>query len=562
MKESQDAEIINRLSKELNIDSALSNLLAQRGVRTFDEAKCWFRPSLDSLHDPFLMMDMGKAVDRLNESVSKNEPILIFGDYDVDGTTAVSLCWSFLKGVGANVGYYIPDRYKEGYGISYQGIDYAKDNGYKLIIALDCGIKSVDHVRYANEKNIDFIICDHHHPGDVLPDAIAVLNAKRHDCQYPYKELSGCGVGFKLMQAYCISNKMSTDKVFAYLDVLAVSIISDIVDMTGENRILAYHGMKKLISDPSIGLKAIKEICGLDKGDVTMTDIGFKIGPRINAAGRIASGNMSVELLISTDKDKAMSIVNEMNDCNTERKDIDHKITSDALDMISEGYCYENSTVVFNPNWHKGVVGIVASRLIETRYRPTIVLTESNGKVSGSARSIDGFDLYSALEKCSHLMDNFGGHMYAAGMTLKDGKLDEFRETFESVVASSTTPDMFVRKIRVDAKIKLDTITDKFYNVLNQFEPFGPGNPEPVFVTEGVVDAGGSKIVGKDGKHLKLSVRSTGSDKTMDAIAFSMGESWDGFKDGEFDVCYTVGKNTFRGNTKIQLMVKDMKINI
>ncbi len=570
IKPSPDAEDIVNLSRALgNIPTVLSKLLLQRGITNYEEAKAFFRPSLLDMHNPFLMQGMDEAVHRINQAINNREKLLIYGDYDVDGTTAVSLVYSYLKQHIDNelIDYYIPDRYTEGYGISYKGIDYAANNGVTLVIALDCGIKAVEKVDYAKQKNVDFIICDHHTPGDTLPRAVACLDPKRSDCSYPDKNLSGCGVGFKLMQAFCRYNDYKEDDLLQYLDILAVSIASDIVPIIGENRLLAYHGLKKLNDNPSIGLKSIIEVAGLQGKEICISDIVFKIGPRINAAGRMKSGTEAVRLLISDNRTDADAISRLINSHNQERKDLDRTITQEALDMIdsSEELKSRKSTVLFNPNWHKGVIGIVASRLTETYYRPTIVLTESNGLATGSARSVDGFDLYKAIDSCSDLLENFGGHMYAAGLTMKLENVEPFIQRFEQYVAANILPEQLIPQIDIDAELHLADITPGFYNILTQFEPFGPGNLKPVFVTRNVYDYGHSKLVGKDTdidpnkRHLKLEVTDPHSRCVMNGVAFGMGYMLEPLKNGEpVNLCYTVEMNEFKGIRNLQIMVKDM----
>ncbi|RLD56948.1 MAG: single-stranded-DNA-specific exonuclease RecJ, partial [Bacteroidetes bacterium] len=529
----------------------------------YEDAKQFFRPDLSQLHNPFLMKDMEMAVGRLEIAIKNNEKILVYGDYDVDGTTAVATVYSFFKKIHSNIDYYIPDRYTEGYGISYKGIDYAVDNNVSLIIALDCGIKAVEKVDYANEKNVDFIICDHHTPGDMLPEAVAVLDPKRSDCEYPFKELSGCGVGFKLIQAFAERNKISDEKVFSLLDMVAVSIASDIVSITGENRVLAHYGLKKLNSNPQIGLKSIIKIAGLEKKEILISDIVFKIGPRINAAGRIDTGAKSVELLIADDMKKANNISNDINDDNNTRKDFDKTITQNALKIIEESEELRNrkTTVLYSPKWHKGVIGIVASRLIETYYRPTIVLTQSNELITGSARSVQGFDLYKAIEACKDLLVSFGGHKFAAGLSLKPENLKAFQEKFEQVVAQQIEPNQLIPKINVDAKIKFDDITPKLYRILKQFRPFGPGNMSPVFASEEVYDNGNGKKVGKNNEHLKLSLlEKDNNKKIIQGIAFRQADCYNIIKDKKmFSICYTIEENNFNGNTTLQLKVKDIR---
>ncbi len=573
IKPSPDADDIIDLSRALGgIHPVLAKLLIQRGITNYDEAKAFFRPNLINMHNPFLMQGMDNAVQRINQAIANNEKILVYGDYDVDGTTAVSLVYSYLRQYvdADNIGYYIPNRYTEGYGISYKGIDYAADNGFALVIALDCGIKAVEKVSYANQKHIDFIICDHHTPGDTLPNAIACLDPKRNDCNYPDKNLSGCGVGFKLMQAFCRNNFYKEDDLLQYLDILAVSIASDIVPIIGENRILAFHGLKKLNTSPSVGLKSIIEVAGLQGKEITISDIVFKIGPRINAAGRMKSGTEAVRLLVSDNSTDADAISRLIDSHNEERKDLDRTITQEALDMIekSEELKKRKSTVLFSPGWHKGVIGIVASRLTESYYRPTIVLTESNGLATGSARSVDGFDLYKAIDSCSDLLENFGGHMYAAGLTMKLENVEPFIQRFEQYVSDNILPEQLIPQIDIDAELHLSDITNGFYNILTQFEPFGPGNLKPVFLTRNVYDYGHSKLVGKDKdatdvdkskKHLKLEVTDPHSRSVMNGVAFGMGHMIDPLKNGEpVSLCYTIDMNEFKGYRNLQIMVKDM----
>ncbi len=562
VKETGNQNTIIDLKEELGISTVLSTLLVQRGINSFDEAKSFFRPQLSDLHDPFLMQDMDKAVDRLNNAIINKEKILIYGDYDVDGTTSVALVYSFLKDQHQNIGYYIPDRYLEGYGISIKGIDYAKENDFSLIIALDCGIKAIEKVDYASTLGIDFIICDHHRPGDSIPKAVATLDPKRIDCEYPFKELSGCGVGFKLMHAFSIKNSIPLEVLYEKLDLVTVSIASDIVPVVGENRILAHYGLKQLNTSPSIGLKSIIEIAGIKDSIITVNDVVFKIGPRINAAGRIESGSQAVDLLTSTDTKYANEIADQINNLNSHRKELDHSITIEAIANINESEDLKNrkSTVIYNPEWHKGVIGIVASRLIETFYRPTIVLTLSNGLITGSARSVQGFDVYKAIDKCSSLLENFGGHMYAAGLSLKPENLEKFSEQFENAVTETILPEQLVPKINVDAIISLDDINPKFFRILEQLQPFGPENMRPIFVTENVKDTGHSKIVGATGEHLKISVTNNGFEKAFSGIAFSQAKHLEKIKESEaFNLCYSVEENTYRGNTTLQLAVRDIK---
>jgi single-stranded-DNA-specific exonuclease len=553
---------VDKLVFELNINYVLANLLIQRGITNFEHARQFFRPSLDNLHDPFLMKDMDKAIERLNKAIKNNEKILIYGDYDVDGTTSVALAYSFLRKRYANIDYYIPDRYLEGYGVSIKGIDYAEEHQITLIIALDCGIKAIEKIDYANSKGIDFIICDHHTPGDKLPDAIAVLNPKRADCNYPFRDLSGCGVGFKLMQAYSLNNSIPFDELLEYIDLLAVSIASDIVSITGENRIFTYFGLKKLEENPCTGLKAIKCVANIEDKPLTVEDIVFRIGPRINAAGRMESGKQAVDLLISANHEEAFVLCDKINTHNQNRRDIDKNITEEAIKEIKAfNKKYKYSTVLFNSAWHKGVVGIVASRLIETYYRPTIVLTESNGFATGSARSVDGFDLYEAINECSSLLESFGGHMYAAGLTLKKENVQKLRDRFEEIVRERIAPEQLVPQIDIDAELNFADITPKFYRILKQFEPFGPGNMNPVFFAENVADNGQGRRVGTGGEHLKLNlIQEENPFDDMPAIAFGQGVKFDKITGGNtFDIAYSIAENHFRGETKLQLNIKDIK---
>lgn len=561
LKPQSDISETEKLAKELNIDTTLANLLIQRGVKNFDEAKSFFRPSLEHLHDPFLMMDMDKAVERLSKAISSNEKILVYGDYDVDGTTAVALVYSFLKKHSNNyIQYYIPDRYTEGYGISFQGIDYAKDNGFSLIIALDCGIKSIDKVDYANALGIDFIICDHHRPGEVLPNAVAVLDPKREDCNYPFDELCGCGVGFKLIQAYSLKNNISFEHLFEYLDLTAISIASDLVPIVGENRILCFFGLKQINTAPRRGIKAILSLANI-KREVTVNELVFTVGPRINAAGRIETGRNAVELLVSDNDDHANESGQSINITNTERRNLDVTITQHALEMIEQRVEYKErkTTVLYHPDWHKGVVGIVASRLTEKYYRPTIILTESNGKATGSARSVKDFDVYDAIEACSDLLEQFGGHKYAAGLTLKIENIDAFQKRFEEVVSASIKEYMLTPEIEIDCELELHRINPKFYSVLKQFAPFGPGNMSPVFVTKHLQDKGYVRIVGNN--HLKLDVVSAMNGReSFAAIAFGQGEHFNNMLSKKiFSACYAIEENSFNGNTSLQLNVKDIK---
>ncbi|WP_421918043.1 single-stranded-DNA-specific exonuclease RecJ [Marinifilum sp.] len=562
INEPGDEETVGALMESLGVDQVIANLLVQRGVTSFEMAKAFFRPSLDDLHDPFLMNDMSKAVDRLVDAMEKQERVMVYGDYDVDGTTSVALVYSYLKSHFDFIDYYIPDRYSEGYGISKTGIDYAAEHKVSLVIALDCGIKAVEKIAYASNKGVDFIICDHHTPDENLPNAVAVLDPKRSDCQYPCDVLSGCGVGFKLMQGLAARKNWEFETLIPLLDLLAVSIASDIVPITGENRVLTYFGLKRLNENPRLGLKTILKLAGVTK-DLSVNDIVFKIGPRINAAGRIQSGNRAVQLLIAEREQAATLIGDTINGLNEDRKELDHSITDDALQRVakSKSLLQKKSTVLFDRNWHKGVIGIVASRMIETYYKPTVILTESNGFATGSARSVDGFDLYNAISSCSDLLENFGGHKYAAGLTMKIENVGIFQQRFEEYVCDHITEDMLIPQIKVDASIKLSDITPKFFRVLKQFEPFGPKNMTPVFISENVVDYGYSRPVGRNKEHLKLSVvDDIREGDVKGGIAFSMGNLYPKISSGSpFDVCYSLQENEYMGKVETQLMVRDIK---
>ena len=564
IKPESDPEMVSHLAEVLNINHVLANLLVQRGVTNYDEAKAFFRPKLTDLNNPFLMKDMERAVHRINKAFDANESIMIYGDYDVDGTTSVALVYSFLKVHYEKLQFYIPNRYEEGYGISYKGIDIAAEQGITLVIALDCGIKAVEKVAYAKEKGIDFIICDHHTPGDELPEAAACLDPKRSDCHYPDKNLSGCGVGFKLMQAFCRFNDFKESELYDLIDLVAVSIASDIVPIIGENRILAYYGLQKLNSSPGIGLKSIIKIAGMEGREITISDIVFKIGPRINAAGRIDAGSDAVELLVCNQENEHLvkGMSENIDASNETRKDLDRSITIEAHDLIAnnEELLSKKSTILYNPDWHKGVIGIVASRLTETFYRPTVILTESKGFATGSARSVEGFDLYKAIESCSDLLENFGGHMYAAGLTLKIENIPVFKERFEKYVEDNILPEQLVPQIDVDSLLHLKDINPKFNRILKQFRPFGPGNMKPVFVTRNVFDYGTTKAVGKDKDHLKLELIEEHSAAIKQGIAFSMGSALKKIKENNaFDICYTVEENFYNGVTTLQVMLKDIK---
>lgn len=554
-----------KLASELNIDPVLANLLVQRGVKSFDQAKAFFRPELDDLHDPFLMKDMDRAVERIEKAIQNNENILVYGDYDVDGTTSVALMYSFLKEFYSNVGFYVPDRYSEGYGISLQGVQYAQDNEFSLVIALDCGIKANEKVDYARSQGIDFIICDHHFPGDELPNAAAVLDAKREDCTYPFTDLAGCGVGFKLIQAYAQTHDIPFERIIPYLDLVVVSIASDIVPIIDENRILAHYGLIQLNKDPREGLKSIINLAGLKEKNITVDDIVFKIGPRINAAGRMESAHDAVELLLADNSRQAKVAANSVNYFNDARKNIDRTITIDALQMLAkqEEIEVKKSTVLYNHNWHKGVVGIVASRLIETYYRPTVILTASNGLATGSARSVVGFDIYQAIESCSDLLENFGGHMYAAGLTLQIDKVPEFKKRFEAYVDEHINDEQLIPQVDIDAELELSKIDEKFYRILKQFQPFGPENMAPVFVTKNVADNGEGRIVGASREHLKLAlIQETDPFRNFPAIAFQQAHVFEFIQSGDFfDICYAVEENSFRGISNLQLNIKDIKVN-
>ena len=563
LKDSAAPETVAQLSAELGIDGVLAELLVQRGVKTFEDARSFFRPRLEDLHDPFLMKDMDKAVERLHKAITSNEGILVYGDYDVDGTTAVAQVYSFVKKFTPKVSFYIPDRYDEGYGLSYKALDWAGDNGIDLVITLDCGIKAIDKVEYARTKGIEVIICDHHLPEDELPAAVAILDPKREDCHYPYDDLCGCGVGFKLVQGYVQKYKLDPSVLEPLLDLQVVSIASDLVSMTGENRILAHFGLKRLNENPRQGLLAMINLSKLEPGHVTIDDIVFKIGPRINAAGRMESGRLAVELLTATDEKTAVRIGDEINENNNERKSIDREITQQALEMVANGTALEteNVTIVYNPTWNKGVVGIVASRLVEAYYKPTVVLTKSNGFITGSARSVSGFDLYSSIESCADLLENFGGHVYAAGLTMKEENLEEFCRRMNKFVSGNITREELTPVVEIDAKLNFSQITPKFVRILKQFQPFGPGNNNPVFLTEDVYDAGNGRKVGAGGVHLKLDLMQESQPyRQIAAIGFNMSEFYDHIKAGNaVDICYSIVENFYRGSSTIQLRLKDMR---
>ena len=563
LKDPADPEKVGRLSAELGIDRVLAELLVKRGVETFEQARSFFRPSLDDLHDPFLMKDMDKAVKRLRTAITTEEGILVYGDYDVDGTTAVALVYSFLRRYSTNVDFYIPDRYEDGYGLSYRGIDWAKEHGFSLIITLDCGIKANEKVDYAASLGLDVIICDHHLPESTIPAAVAVLDPKREDDNYPFDDLSGCGVGFKLVQAYSREYDIPFETLIPLLDLLVVSISADLVSMTGENRVLAHFGLRQLNENPRKGLQAIATLSKLEPGHLSIDDIVFKIGPRINAAGRMESGRLSVELLTSSDEHSAAVVGEKINDNNNERKSIDREITQEALEMVQSGAALSSSaaTIVYNPNWNKGVVGIVASRLVEAFYKPTIVLTKSNDFITGSARSVAGFDLYEAIDSCADLMENFGGHVYAAGLTLREENLPEFVRRIEEFISTRITQEMLTPFTEIDARLEFSQITPKFFRLLKQFQPFGPGNTNPVFQTENVYDGGKGRKVGADGVHMKLDLIDEKQPfHQIPAIAFNMSEYFDYIKAGNpFDICYSIVENYYRGNSTLQLRIKDIR---
>lgn len=555
-------EATDQLATDLNITKLLASLLMGRGINSYDKAHKFFRPGLTMLHDPFLMQDMSKAIHRIEQAIDNKEKVLIYGDYDVDGTSAVSLVYSFFLKVHPEIQYYIPNRYKEGYGVSMIGVDYAIENNYTLIICLDCGIKANDTISYAKKNGVDFIVCDHHLPGDELPPAVAILDPKRPDCSYPYNELSGCGIGFKLIQAYAQKKNIPFEDLHSYLDLVAISIASDIVPITGENRILAYFGLKQINADPRPGIKAILEFAKT-KHELGIENLVFIIGPRINAAGRIQTGMDAVELLISTDKAKAEEACAVINKHNKERRDLDKIITQEALDIIKndEALINRKTTVLFKPDWHKGVIGIVASRLIENYYRPTIVLTSSNGMASGSARSVTDFSVYNAIDACGDLLEQFGGHKYAAGLTLKVENIPAFQEKFEKIVGEQIEDQLLIPHINIDAEINFSDITPKFFRILKQFAPFGPNNMMPVFKTKGVLDNGWASTVGDDGKHLRFKVhQQDNSTINFGAIGFNLGDKLELISSGKpFNICYTIEENHWNDQTTLQLNIKDIQ---
>ena len=561
LKPKPDPSTVEHLQEALGVEKPIASLLAQRGIKTFEEAKKFFRPSLEDLHDPFLMKDMEAAVSRIELALQKGENIMVFGDYDVDGTTSVALVSSYLKRIYPNVATYIPDRYEEGYGVSYKGIDFAADNDISLIIALDCGIKAIEKVAYASEKGIDFVICDHHRPGAEIPKAVAVLDPKREDCEYPYKELCGCGVGFKLLQALNQKRGEPFGVLIPYLDLVATAIGADIVPVTGENRILAYHGLQVINVAPRAGIGAILE--QVKKEQLTLTDVVFIVAPRINAAGRMKHGLHAVNLLTEEDSVQAKIFAAEIEEYNTSRRETDKVITEEALAQIDE-LCEQErkTTVVYRETWHKGVIGIVASRLTETYYRPTLVFTRSGEKLAASARSVSGFDVYDALEGCSEFIEQFGGHKYAAGLTLLSDQYENFKKKFEEVVSATIDPRLLTPEIQIDAEIELGDITDKFYRILKQFAPFGPGNMSPVFMSKNLRDTGYARCVGGDDKHLKARFYQKGNDRSFGAIGFDLGKKCELVSEGKkVKAAYSIEENEFQGNITLQLKLKDIEVN-
>ncbi len=558
LKPTPDRKEVSTLSKAINVRDLLGSLLVQRGIRDFEAAKFYFRPQLNQLHDPFTMAGMQVAVERLSKALSKGEKIMIYGDYDVDGTTSVSLFYGFLSLHYKNLMHYIPDRYKEGYGVSQQGIEKAHEESVTLIISIDCGIKATEKINYAKELGIDFIVCDHHEPGPCLPPAIAVLDPKRDDCNYPYKELCGCGVAFKFLQAFCSSQAIPENQLIPFLDLVAIAIASDIVPITGENRILTYFGLHQINNQPRTGIKALLDICGFQK-HIGITDIVFGVGPRINAAGRIDHAKDAVDLLLSNNKEEAAAFAELINANNLTRRNLDSSITKEALEMIANksGTDDAKSNVLFNTNWHKGVIGIVASRCIEHYYKPTIILTSSNGVAAGSARSVEGFDVYKAIDACSEHLIQFGGHKYAAGLTIEVAKIPDFEHAFETAVSNQIAPQQLVPKIEIDLEIEMEAINDRFINILKQMEPFGPGNMRPVFVSRYLKDTGKTRILKSE--HLKLELYDKNG-IVMGGIAFGMAAHYKYIENGQaIDICYTLEENHFRGQSTIQLMVKDIK---
>jgi len=556
-----DEKAIQSLQEDLKVSRILCDLLVKRGIKTLDKARRFFRPSLDDLHDPFIMKDMDKAVERLEKALENNERILVYGDYDVDGTTAVSLVYGFLVKYYNNMEYYIPDRYEEGYGISIKGIDYSIENGISLIIALDCGIKANAKIDYATKNGVDFIICDHHRPSEKIPEAIAVLDPKREDCEYPYKELTGCGIGFKLIQAFAIRNNIEFEKVQQLLDLLVVSIAADIVPITGENRILSHFGLKKLNENPRPGLVSLIDLSGIhNKDDIKISDIVFYISPRINAAGRMDSGNAAVKLLVSKEVAAAHINADVLNSQNDERRQIDKSITEEAISLFDtdKSLLEKKSIVLYNPIWHKGVIGIVASRMIENFYKPAIIMTDSDERfAAGSARSVTGFDIYNAIAECDDLLVQFGGHKYAAGLTIEKKNIPAFIKKFEEVVARTITKDMLVPEVQLDAELEIGLLNLNFYKIVQQFAPFGPANMRPVFVTRGLSDTGRSSLVGQTKNHLR--VEATDQGYYVKGIAFNQSFKYSLIQKSKFDICYNLDLNEWRGSKNLQMTIKDIK---
>ena len=553
-----DNKIVNDLAESLGVSRSIAHLLVIRGVTTFDEAKQFFRPDFSQFHNPFLMKDMQKAVERIQSAIANNEKILVYGDYDVDGTTSVAMLYTFLATLTENLDYYIPDRYTEGYGISLQGIDYAKEHNYTLIIALDCGIRAVNQINYANDKGVDFIICDHHNPAEEIPNAIAILNPKQKDCNYPFKELSGCGVGLKLIQAFSEKNNIPFEEITPLFDLLVVSIAADIVPMIDENRAFSFFGLEQINKNPRVGLKVLMDVANR-KGKWTISDIVFGIAPRINAAGRIEQGKKAVALLIETDSFKAAKLAQEIERLNKTRRGLDQDITKQALSMIDDS---KKSTVVYSQDWHKGVVGIAASRLIETYYKPTVVLAEKNGELTGSARSVKGFDLYNALSKCEKYLEKFGGHMYAAGLTLKKENLQDFIDAFERAVSDTITEEQLTPEVTIDMELDLHDIGDKLFRLIQQFAPFGPQNRTPIFITKAVKDSGYGRPVGADKTHLRLNITNENSRNSISSIGFGLAHHFKKIKDGQiFDICYSIDENDWNGRKNLQLKLRDIKSN-
>lgn len=560
IKPKPESEKIATLAKELQVSPLIATLLLQRGITTFNDAKTFFRPSLNKLHDPFLMKDMDVAVERILQAIKNQENILVYGDYDVDGTTAVALMSSYLRSFYGNVATYIPDRYDEGYGVSFKGIDFAADNNFSLIIALDCGVKALEKVAYAKQKGIDFIICDHHKPGKELPGAVAVLDPKREDCNYPYKELCGCGVGFKLVQALANVRNQSFKELEGYLDLVATAIGADIVPITGENRVLMFYGLKQINTNPRPGIAAIINKQLRKKKKFNVSDVVFIIAPRINAAGRIKHGEYAVQLLTAENNEKAKQYADEIEKYNTERKGLDQEITKEALKQIKENKEEDKfSTVVYNPSWHKGVIGIVASKLTETYYRPTVVFTKSNGKLTASARSVAGFNVYEALEACSDCIEQFGGHDFAAGLTLLEENFEIFKEKFESVVKQTIDPKLLTPEIKVDAEVNLSELTPKTHRILKQFAPFGPGNYAPVFLSRNLKDTGYARPVGKENEHLKCKITQLNQNIEIDGIGFNLAHKINILKNNNlFSAVYSLDENEWNGKVSAQLKLKDI----